>query len=352
MDLSLELDVLEADLDQKTVDKNHKHETQGKEQDKDIDQLSDLIGQYNQYQQYKDRRQFMLAMVSILLIFGILLAYPLFIFSIDRKNTDTQIESVNIIPVRHNASMSSTISQTQIDKEMSSDGINKKILLDKSNNKQKTEKIQPVKKEHTNIQEKIKNPVNSILHKAYQQYKNKEYESSLKNYQKVLGVEKSNQDAWLGLAANYNRLGKSEQAERAYRELLKLNPQDVYAQAGLLMLAGNSAVSMQEDKFRKLIEKNPDIADLYVGLGRLYMQKNKWWSAQQAYYSAWLLDKSSGNALNLGISLDHQGRVNEALKFYELSLQLNKDKDPEISRLKERIQTLKEQHNEYTGKSN
>ena len=85
---------------------------------------------------------------------------------------------------------------------------------------------------------------------------------------------------------------------------------------------------MSEAKLKQLIEYRPDDSHLQFALGNLYVQKQSWPEAQQAFFNAWKGDsKNPDYAYNLAVSLDQLGKHKEARVFYEDSLKLASGKN-------------------------
>lgn len=70
-----------------------------------------------------------------------------------------------------------------------------------------------------------------------------------------------------------------------------------------------------------MLAKQPDDANLHVALGNLYAEQNQWPAAQQAYFEAYSLNKTTDNAYNLAVSLDQMGKPKLALPYYIRALE-------------------------------
>ena len=76
-----------------------------------------------------------------------------------------------------------------------------------------------------------------------------------------------------------------------------------------------------ETSLKNMLAKHPVDANLYVALGNLYAEQNQWSAAQQAYFEAYSLNKTTDNAYNLAVSLDHMGKPKLALPYYMHALE-------------------------------
>lgn len=132
------------------------------------------------------------------------------------------------------------------------------------------------------------------------------------------GAQQANNDqpgAHLNLGAIYADLGRRQDALRAYRTALALDPEFVPALANLALLyheAGDNAAS--EKTYRELILKAPDLADARYSLGLLLAEDPA--RLQEAVpeleRATQLAPDSARMHYNLGLALQHLGRVGEA----------------------------------------
>jgi len=177
-----------------------------------------------------------------------------------------------------------------------------------------------------------RDPISEALQLGWAAYHNKDYELSSLEYRKVLDQEPKNHDALLGLAAVSLQLDDMDAAREIYIQLLELDPRDPRAHAGLANIAQRSGGELNETKLKQLIEYRPDDAHLQFALGNLYVQKESWPEAQQAFFAAWKADNQNPDyAYNLAVSLDHLGKHRPAKTYYEESLQLAAGKNVSFS---------------------
>ncbi len=187
------------------------------------------------------------------------------------------------------------------------------------------------------------NPINQLLRDAYTSFQKNNYSNANTLYNKVLNIDNKNRDALLGLAAIGIKNNHYEFSRQKYLFLLKLNPRDSLAIAGLSSLNNQENPRLSESKLKFLLKQQPDAGHLYFALGTLYSSKQKWAEAQSAYYSAWSSNnKNADYAYNLAVSLDHLDKTSQALDFYTLSLKLRSTSNGNfsIAETKKRILTL------------
>lgn len=188
-------------------------------------------------------------------------------------------------------------------------------------------------------------PIHVLLRDAYNAFHNEDYRKSESLYQKVNKREPTNRDALLGLAAIGIKEKRFEYARQKYQYLLKLNPRDSLATAGMSSIESRVDPQLNESQLKFMLKQQPDSAHLYFALGSQYSSQNKWAEAQSAFFSAWSAEnKNADYAYNLAVSLDHLDKKSQALDFYQLSLKLKQASSGNFSNAntEQRIHTLQE----------
>jgi tetratricopeptide (TPR) repeat protein len=177
-----------------------------------------------------------------------------------------------------------------------------------------------------------RDPVSEALERGWKAYQEKDYRTSMREYRRALDTEPENHDALLGVAAVSIQQNQSDTARDIYIKLLEKDPRDPHAHAGLANIAQTNGSELSETRLKQLIEFRPDDAHLQFALGNLYVQKQSWPEAQQAFFNAWKGDsKNPDYAYNLAVSLDQLGKHEEAKTFYEDSLKLAAGKNISFS---------------------
>jgi Tfp pilus assembly protein PilF len=113
-------------------------------------------------------------------------------------------------------------------------------------------------------------------------------------------------------------------ADRYYQRVLRLDPRNPHAHAGMLALRNQEVDPvMAESRVKSLMAREPGADGLQFTLGNQYAQQGRWGEAQQAYFKALASDpKNPDFAYNLAVSLDHLRQVKPALQHYRLAVQL------------------------------
>lgn len=189
-------------------------------------------------------------------------------------------------------------------------------------------------------------PVAENLEQAWQAYEVAQYSRAKKLYKAVLAIEKNNRDALLGLGAIAVIEKDRHAAKAAYVALLQHDPRDPIAIAALASLRNNTvATEVDERHLLNMLQKNPDDAHLIFALGNVYAQQGKWKAAQQSYFEAWQRDAENADYIfNLAVSMDQLGKPEQAIVFYQNSLNKSANKQVAFSR-----EAVQKRINELSG---
>jgi tetratricopeptide (TPR) repeat protein len=172
--------------------------------------------------------------------------------------------------------------------------------------------------------------VDPRVEQAFAAYQQGDLDDARLLYQATLVEFPLHRDALLGAAAIARARGELAQARDFYSRLLTRDPRDAVARAGLLELMSGSNVSGQETELRRLIESHPELPSLYFALGNIYASQQRWSEAQQVYFDALHLAKSTANAtsainpdyaFNLAVSLEHLNQPQPAIRYYREALE-------------------------------
>lgn len=148
---------------------------------------------------------------------------------------------------------------------------------------------------------------------ALELHDSKDYEGAVKHFELSI-AELPTSAAWNNLGNVLNELKRYDEAELAYREAIKLDPELVYAHNGL----GNALYGLKHyeeaaTSYREAIHIDPGFAEAHNGLGSLCNSLERYKEAETSCREAIRLDpKSSAAYSNLGIALYEIGRNDEA----------------------------------------
>jgi tetratricopeptide (TPR) repeat protein len=164
------------------------------------------------------------------------------------------------------------------------------------------------------------------LLRAYNAWRSGDLVAAKRDYERVLRSHPRNRDALLGLGAIAVRQGRWDDASDRYTTLLRLNPRDSIAQAGLIAVHENVDPLRGESQIKLLLRVEPDAPHLHFTLGNMYAQQNRWGEAQSAYFAAYRLQTENPDyAYNLAVSLDQLGKAASAADYYRQALELAAD---------------------------
>lgn len=161
------------------------------------------------------------------------------------------------------------------------------------------------------------------LSRAYAAWQSGNLVAARRDYERVLRSDPRNRNALLGLGAIAVREGRWDQASERYTVLLRLNPRDSIAQAGLISVHESVDPLRGESQIKILLRAEPDAPHLHFTLGNMYAGQNRWGEAQSAYFDAYRLRSDNPDyTYNLAVSLDQLGKAAAAADYYRQALEL------------------------------
>lgn len=165
----------------------------------------------------------------------------------------------------------------------------------------------------------------SLMTSAYAAYQTGKPDEAARLYREVLRNDPGQRDAWLGLAVIAHAGNQREPAMDAYKRVLRLEPQNPTALAGLSSLNGSSDEPRQESRLRELLARSPQEADLNHALGLVLSGEQRWSEAQPLFFKAHALAPQEPKfAYNLAVTLDHLRKSSLAIQYYDTALTLAK----------------------------
>ena len=168
-----------------------------------------------------------------------------------------------------------------------------------------------------------KDKLHPRLERAYAAWRAGDLVAAKRDYESVLRSDPRNRNALLGLGAIAVRNGLWDEASEHYTALLRLNPRDSIAQAGLIAVHENVDPLRGESQIKLLLREEPDAPHLHFTLGNMYAEQNRWGEAQAAYFDAYRLQTENPDyTYNLAVSLDQLGKSEAAADYYRQALAL------------------------------
>jgi Flp pilus assembly protein TadD len=167
----------------------------------------------------------------------------------------------------------------------------------------------------------------SLMDSAYAAYQSGNSVEAARLYREVLKADATQRDAWLGLAVIAHANNQLEPAMDAYRRVLRLEPQNATALAGVSSLSRAAGEPQQESRLRELLARSPQEADLNHALALVLSGEQRWSEAQPLFFKAHALaPREPQFAYNLAVTLDHMRKSSLAAQYYETALGLAQGK--------------------------
>ena len=161
----------------------------------------------------------------------------------------------------------------------------------------------------------------SNLHKAYNAFKDGDYEVAIKYYDSALKEKPDSVEAVFGLATSYQMLLQYDQAIEMYLKLLEKNYSRKKVVANLLMALSHKSHKEALDILLSINDKILGYYDILAQIGVIYIKLGDDSRAISALSRAYELAPSNGLiAYNLGTLYDKSGNIDYAKHFYEQAI--------------------------------
>jgi serine/threonine-protein kinase len=149
-----------------------------------------------------------------------------------------------------------------------------------------------------------------------------EYQQATDEFQRAANLDPTNDDALLGLASAYDKLGRPQEAENYFKRAIQLHPQ---YWRGYLILGNfyfNSARYREaEEQYRRLTMLVPEGEFGYSDLGATYLAEGRYSEAVSEFKLALQLQSNATTYSNLATSYFLEHRFVEAARTYEIAIQ-------------------------------
>jgi len=159
----------------------------------------------------------------------------------------------------------------------------------------------------------------TLVHRAFDAFNNQQIDTANSLYQQALQHAPQSRDANLGVAAIAIQQGNMVLAVDRYRYLLALDPLDLSAFNALLKLSEDDS-SLEVEMIGHISQYEPQSHILYRALGSYYSRQNKWNLAAHAFEKSAAVLDAADDYYNLALSLDHTGKRQRALAYYQKAL--------------------------------
>lgn len=188
----------------------------------------------------------------------------------------------------------------------------------------------------------VRSEANRQLQDAWTALGQGDAQRALGLYRQVLAERPDDPDAALGVAVALHQQKNLTEAWAAYQRSLKLWPDNATARTGLLAILSESDALTAESRLTEWVQSRPSDAAAQAALGNLLGRQARWADALPWLTRAQLLEPAQATyAYNLAVALDQSRRYPEAVRHYQMALQLGGAGVP-VPQLKIRLQELDE----------
>lgn len=163
----------------------------------------------------------------------------------------------------------------------------------------------------------------------------KKYKEALAAFKLAAALKPDSADAYNGMAGVYTMLGKKKEAIEAYKLSLKVNRNQEQVHINIANLSIDLKKPVDAEKALKgaLTVNSTSVLALYT-LGHLYMQNDRAKEAETQFRRVVQLVPKDGNGYyGLGLSLNKQGRYEDAIRVLTTATKLKKDFVPALAEL-------------------
>lgn len=150
------------------------------------------------------------------------------------------------------------------------------------------------------------------------------YEEASAEFQRALEADKTDQNAYRGLASAYEHLGKMVEAELAYRDAIKVRPEywGGYNWLGAFLFQ-RARYDEAAQMFTEVVHLAPDNVRGYSNLCGTYIMAGRYAEALPACQHSVNITPTQDAYLNLGTTYFYQHRFPEAAHAYEQAIKLD-----------------------------
>jgi len=166
-------------------------------------------------------------------------------------------------------------------------------------------------------------------------FEKKKYKEALAAFKQAAALKPDSVDAYNGMANTYLKLGKKEDAIGAYKLSLKVdrNQEQVHINIANIYIDLKKPADA-EKALKGAITVNSVSVLAHYTLGHLYAQNNRAKEAEAQFRQVVrLVPKDANGYYGLGLSLNKQGRYDEAVKTLTKAAAMKKDFVPAIAEL-------------------
>lgn len=169
----------------------------------------------------------------------------------------------------------------------------------------------------------------SALSRGIALYQASDYEGAIREFRRAIGLDPYSENtpkAYDFMAQAYLRLGKTEDAEKTYKEAIRLFPNidSIHLKLGNLYYSKEN-YDEGEAEYTRAVSLNPSTENLY-SLGQLSLSTDKYSKAEEIFLRILRTEPNNYGALySLGQVYARQGQPNEAIRRFEEAISIKRD---------------------------
>lgn len=173
------------------------------------------------------------------------------------------------------------------------------------------------------------NLAGTALSRGIDLYQNGYYDGSVREFKRAIALDPYSENslkAYDFMAQAYLKLKRTEDAERTYKEALRLFPNidSLHLKLGNLYYS-QSKYNEAEAEYLKAVRLNPSSENLYP-LGQLYLSAGRYSEAEDTFLKILRVEpKNYGALYSLGQVYARQGLYNEAINRFEEAITIKRD---------------------------
>jgi protein O-GlcNAc transferase len=169
--------------------------------------------------------------------------------------------------------------------------------------------------------------IDDSIAQAWRYHRAGDLQEAQRRYREILRVAPTHPDAWYLLGSACHVLGNLSEAVACYQKALRLKPSYVEALSNLgVAYKVQGRVADAIASYREALRLRPSFPDAYNNLGLALEEQGKFEEAVANFHQALHLKPDFPEAhYNLGKALQQQGKIDEAIASYQRTLQLQPD---------------------------
>jgi len=153
------------------------------------------------------------------------------------------------------------------------------------------------------------------------------YKEAIEAYKQAIKIDPDDAEAHFNLGVTYGDSGMYKEAIEAYKQAIRIDPNLAEAHLGLGLTYNNSGMYKEAiEAYKQAIRIDPDYADAHNNLGVTYYESGKYKEAIEAFKQAIRIDPDFAWAhYNLGLTYNNSGMHKEAIDAYKQAIRIDPD---------------------------